>query len=132
MIVSSPEILAQLGIDAAMIDNVLVIRGHGCRETVCTQRFHSFIFPGVSSFEARLITRGEGEIIINNSIIVPIISTWAENVPPRGRTSSGCTANGNSSGHLPHQPERYTHIQTGAQMTLASPQSRESHRYSYV
>jgi hypothetical protein len=138
MIVSSPEILAQLGIDAAMIDNVLVIRGHGCRETVSTQRFHSFIFPGVSSFEARLITRVEGEIIINNSIIVPILSTCAENVPPQTWTSSGYTANGDSSGHLhvrftsgsPHQPERYTHIQTGAQMTPASPRSRESHRYS--
>jgi hypothetical protein len=138
MIVSSPEILAQLGIDAAMIDNVLVIRGRGFRETVSTQRFHSFIFPGVSSFEARLITRGEGEIIINNSIIVPILSTCAENVPPQAWTSSGCTANGDSSGHLhvqftlgsPHQPEGYTHIRTGVQMTPASPRSRGSHRYS--
>jgi hypothetical protein len=82
MIVSSPEILGQLGIDAAVIDNVLVIRGHGCRETVSTRRFHYFTFPGVSSFEARLITQGEGEIIINNSIIVPILSASAEKVAP--------------------------------------------------
>jgi hypothetical protein len=87
MIISSPEILAQLGIDAAIMDNVLVIRGHGCRETVSTRRFHSFTFPGVSSFEARLITRGEGEIIINNSIIVPILGAATEDVPSLPITS---------------------------------------------
>ena len=80
MIVSSPEILAQLGIDAAIIDGMLVIHGHGNRETISTRRFHSFTFPGVNSFEARLITQGEGEIIINSSIIVPIISAVNEKV----------------------------------------------------
>jgi hypothetical protein len=72
MIVAGPEILAELSINAAIVNNVLVIVSRGSRISVSARRFQSFTFPGLNCFEARLLTRGEGEIIINRSIIVPI------------------------------------------------------------
>jgi hypothetical protein len=80
MIVAGPEILIELGITAAIVNNVLEIGAHGSRLTVSGRRFQSFTFPDLSSFEARLMTRGEGEIIINRSIIVPIGNASAEKV----------------------------------------------------
>jgi hypothetical protein len=91
MIVAGPEILAELEISAAIINNVLVIVGRGSQTTVANRQFHSIGFPGLSSFEAHLITRGEGEIIINKSIIVPILRACTEDLPSlpmRSETSS--------------------------------------------
>jgi hypothetical protein len=80
MIVAGPEILIELGITAEIVNNVLEIGAHGSRLTVSGRRFQSFTFPDISSFEARLMTRGEGEIIINRSIMVPIRNTYGEAV----------------------------------------------------
>jgi hypothetical protein len=80
MIVAGPDILAELGINARILNNVLVIDSRGCRISVSARQFQSFTFPGLNCFEARLITRGEGEIIINRSIIVPIGNASAEKI----------------------------------------------------
>src|SRR4051812_41606588 len=80
MIVAGPEILTELGITAAIVNNVLEVVAHGSRLTVSGRRFQSFTFPDLSSFEARLTTRGGGEVIINRSIIVPIREACAEDV----------------------------------------------------
>ena len=80
MIVAGPDILAELGINARILNNVLVIDSRGCRISVSARQFQSFTFPGLNCFEARLITRGEGEIIINRSIIVPIRDASGEDV----------------------------------------------------
>jgi hypothetical protein len=80
MIVAGPDILAELGINARILNNVLVIDSRGCRISVSARQFQSFTFPGLNCFEARLITRGEGEIIINRSIIVPVRDASVEDV----------------------------------------------------
>jgi hypothetical protein len=78
MIVTGPEILAELGIKAGIVNNVLVIFYRGCWLMVSARQFRSFDFPGHSCVEARLIARSEGEIIINRSIIVPIGNASAD------------------------------------------------------
>jgi hypothetical protein len=72
MVVAGPEILAELGLNAAIVNNVLVIVGRGRRLKISARRFYPVAFPGLRRVEARLLKRGQGEVIINRTVIVPI------------------------------------------------------------
>jgi hypothetical protein len=104
MIVAGPEILAELGLNAAIVNNVLVIVGRGCRLRVSARRFQSVAFPGLGCIEARLIRRGEGEVIINRTVIVPIRGACSGNA--RGCATLDDRANGRASGMRRAQSRR--------------------------
>ena len=72
LIITGPDTLTQLGLAAAINNNVLVIVGRGCRLNVSKRRFHPVSFPGLDGVEARLVRFGEGEIVINKTVLIPI------------------------------------------------------------
>jgi hypothetical protein len=72
MIIAGPDTLTQLGLAAAIKNSVLVIVGRGCRLSVSKRRFHPVSFPGLDGVEARLVRFGEGEIVINKTVLIPI------------------------------------------------------------
>jgi hypothetical protein len=78
LIVAGPDTLTQLGLTAAVKNNILVIVGHGCRLTISTRRFRPISFPDLDGVEARLVSLGQAEIVINKAVLIPI---WAT---PRG------------------------------------------------
>src|SRR5947209_11921753 len=72
MIIAGPDTLTQLGLAAAIKNSVLVIVGRGCRFSVSKRRFHPVSFPGLDGVEARLVRFGEGEIVINKTVLIPV------------------------------------------------------------
>jgi len=60
LIVAGPDTLTQLGLTAAVKNNILVIVGRGCR------------FPDLDGVEARLVGLGQAEIVINKAVLIPI------------------------------------------------------------
>jgi hypothetical protein len=72
LIVAGPAILAELGLTAAIQHNALVIGGHGGQVKISTRRFQPLAFPGLQGLEARLVKLGEGEIIVNKTVLIPI------------------------------------------------------------
>ena len=75
MIIAAPDTLTQLGLAAAIKNNVLVIVGRGCRLSVSKRRFYPVSFPGLDGVEARLVRFGEGEIVINKTVLIDRKST---------------------------------------------------------
>jgi hypothetical protein len=72
LIVAGPTILADLGLNAAIQHNVLVIVGRGGQVEISSRRFQPLAFPGLRGLEARLVKLGEGEIIVNKTVLIPI------------------------------------------------------------
>jgi len=98
---SEPRTKTQLGLTAAIKNNVLVIVGRGCRLSVSKRRFHPVSFPGLDGAEARLVRFGQGEIIINKTVLIPI---WDR----RSRRELGMRRGGISDARgcfSPHRPD---------------------------
>jgi hypothetical protein len=72
LIVAGPAILAELGLNAGIQHNVLVIVGRGRQARVSTRGFQPLTFPGLRGIEARLVKMGEGEIVVNKTVLIPI------------------------------------------------------------
>jgi hypothetical protein len=72
LIVAGPAILAELGLTAVIQHNALVIGGRGGQVKVSTRRFERLAFPGLHGLEARLVKLGEGEIIVNKTVLIPV------------------------------------------------------------
>jgi hypothetical protein len=58
LIIAGSDTLTQLGLAAAIKNNVLVIVGRGCGLSVSKRRFHPVWFPGLDGVGARLVMFG--------------------------------------------------------------------------